>query len=143
VVSSNTNIVAMIIRTGKSQSGSRADPVETVNRGISRMTNALMKRAMIIMGSRDNVKLFHTKVDTKKAIADKIEHPTQPIFRDAMVYTKQNIHIDAKPARFPMAACVAKSDPYCRVRITETGPEVSGKPINQPLTGDLPVKPLR
>jgi len=59
--------------------------------------------------------------------------PTQFNLRAERLYARQKKHTAACPARLPAADLTAKSGPYCKVRKTATGPEVSGRPIRRPL----------
>jgi hypothetical protein len=58
-------------------------------------------------------------------------------------YVKQNALMLAIPPRVPIAAWAANSGPRCRTRMIDTGPEVSGKPMSQPLTDDPHLRPAR
>jgi len=97
----------------------------------------------IAAGISSQVKRFHVGVANKKALKETQELVSQSHLFAARLYTRQKIHMDNCPARLPMAAFVANSNPYSWARMNETGPVVSGRPINSPLTTGPQQRPAK
>jgi hypothetical protein len=86
---------------------------------------------------------FQIKVESRKEAMDKMVHGIQPCFWAERQYARQKIHTEAWPARLPEADRAANAAPYCMARKTDIGAEVSGKPINRPLTVGPHLRPAR
>jgi len=54
---------------------------------------------------------------------------------------RQNAQTDATPPITPTADAAANAVPFCRARISETGAEVRGSPMNHPLTPGPHLRP--
>jgi hypothetical protein len=51
----------------------------------------------------------------------------------AQAYIRQNMQTEISPARLPIAAFALNAWPNSHARMNEIGPDVSGRPINNPL----------
>jgi len=108
---------------------------------MKKRTTAITTTTRAKVGQRGRSTSRQRKAAVKKAAAESNELAVQPILSAQRAYVRQNTQRDATPPSTPTAEAAANGGPLCRVRIRETGAEVSGRPMSHPLTPGPHLRP--